>query len=103
MKSSKNYFKESYGELKKVTFPGKDELIKASTVVLIFTTIFSLSFVLLDNLFGAGYKAYRDATASFRTEAAAPAAEAPVSADLGSVTVTDESGNPVDVDIQPSE
>ncbi len=47
----KNYIKESVGELKKVSWPKKDEIVSSTWVVIVFIILFSLILGLID--FGA--------------------------------------------------
>lgn len=47
----KNYVKESIGELKKVSWPKKEEVVSSTWVVIVFIIIFSIILGLID--FGA--------------------------------------------------
>jgi len=47
----KNYVKESVGELKKVSWPKKDEIVSSTWVVIVFIILFSIILGLID--FGA--------------------------------------------------
>jgi preprotein translocase subunit SecE len=47
----KNYIKESVGELKKVSWPKKDEIVSSTWVVIVFIILFSVILGLID--FGA--------------------------------------------------
>lgn len=48
------YFKESYREIRRVTWPSRKEAIKLTTAVIIFTAFFTLFAVLADALFDWG-------------------------------------------------
>ena len=43
-----NYLKESFGELKKVTWPKKDEVISSTVVIIIFVIIVALLLFVFD-------------------------------------------------------
>lgn len=47
----KNYIKESVGELKKVSWPKKDEVVSSTWIVILFIIIFAIILGLID--FGA--------------------------------------------------
>ncbi len=47
------FFKESYAELKKVTWPSKDEVISSTKVVLVSITIIAIALGIVDYLFFA--------------------------------------------------
>ena len=47
----KNYIKESAGELKKVSWPKKDEIVTSTWIVIVFIIVISLVLGLID--FGA--------------------------------------------------
>lgn len=47
----KNYVKESVGELKKVSWPKKDEIVSSTWIVIIFIIVFAIVLGLID--FGA--------------------------------------------------
>ncbi len=51
MSKIKNYIKESVGELKKVSWPKKEEIVSSTWVVIVFIIIFSIILGLID--FGA--------------------------------------------------
>mgnify|MGYP002351524574 CR=1 FL=1 len=51
MSRIKNYVKESVGELKKVSWPKKDEIVSSTWVVIVFIILFSIILGLID--FGA--------------------------------------------------
>ena len=48
------FFKESYAELKKVTWPSRDEVISSTKVVLVSITIIAIALGIVDYLFFAG-------------------------------------------------
>ncbi|MFQ5543477.1 MAG: preprotein translocase subunit SecE [Nitrospiria bacterium] len=43
-----NFFKDVKNEISKVTFPGKDETVGQTTVVIVFTIIVSMFLAILD-------------------------------------------------------
>lgn len=45
------YFRESYREIRKVTWPSRRESLKLTVAVTVFTTIFTIFAVLADTLF----------------------------------------------------
>lgn len=45
-----NYLKEVMIEMKKVTWPGKQELIGSTTVVIVVSAIFSIFLFVVDNI-----------------------------------------------------
>lgn len=49
-----NFFKESFAELKKVVWPGKEDVFSSVKVVLLSTIIFAVILGLLDFLFASG-------------------------------------------------
>jgi preprotein translocase subunit SecE len=50
MKKIKAFFQESYGELKKVVWPGRESVISSTKVVLVSTVIFAIFFGIVDYL-----------------------------------------------------
>lgn len=50
MKKIKAFFQESYGELKKVVWPGRDSVVSSTKVVLISTVVFAIFFGVVDFL-----------------------------------------------------
>ena len=57
MKKIIQFFKESYAELRKVIWPGRDEVISSVKIVLISTVIIALILGLLDALLLLGIRA----------------------------------------------
>ncbi len=49
------FFKESAAELKKVTWPTRDDVLSSAKIVLISTAIIAILLGLLDYAFAAGY------------------------------------------------
>ncbi|MBD3270083.1 preprotein translocase subunit SecE [Candidatus Peregrinibacteria bacterium] len=49
------YFQESFQEIKKVTWPTKDQTLKLTLIVLGFCLVISLFIGILDGLFNYGY------------------------------------------------
>ena len=54
MKKIIRFFKESYGELKKVTWPGRDEVVASTKVVLVSVALIALALGLVDFLIFRG-------------------------------------------------
>ncbi len=54
MKKLKAFFSESYGELKKVVWPGRDSVAASTKVVLVSTVLFALFFGVVDFLLVKG-------------------------------------------------
>lgn len=54
MKKIKAFFAESYGELKKVVWPGKESVASSTKVVLVSTVLFALFFGVVDFLLVKG-------------------------------------------------
>ena len=54
MKKFKAFFSESYGELKKVVWPGRDSVASSTKVVLVSTVLFALFFGIVDFLLVKG-------------------------------------------------
>ena len=57
MKKIIQFFKESYAELRKVIWPGRDDVISSVKIVLISTVIIALILGLLDALLLLGIRA----------------------------------------------
>lgn len=66
MKKFLQYLKDSVAELKRVSWPKRDELIRHTGVVLIFTFGFALIFGLADAGLKTLYNSYNEATAPYR-------------------------------------
>jgi len=54
MKKIVQFFKDSYGELKKVVWPSKDSVIASTKVVLVSTLLVSMFLAAVDFLVGNG-------------------------------------------------
>ena len=54
MKKIKAFFSESYGELKKVVWPGRESVASSTKVVLVSTVMFALFFGVVDFLLVKG-------------------------------------------------
>lgn len=50
------YFTDSFSELRKVTWPTKNQAIRLTAIVLGFCLVMALVIGLIDGLFNAGYK-----------------------------------------------
>lgn len=51
MQKLSNYFKESWAELAKVTWPTRKQAIKLTVAVIVFSVIFAAFIALLDSLY----------------------------------------------------
>jgi preprotein translocase subunit SecE len=49
-----NYFKESIGELKKVSWPKKDEIVMSSIIIIVFVVIMAVFLGFIDIVAGLG-------------------------------------------------
>jgi len=54
MKKIKAFIMESYGELKKVVWPGRESVMASAKVVIVSTIVFALFFGLVDFLLSQG-------------------------------------------------
>lgn len=54
MNKIRAFFMESYGELKKVVWPGRDSVMASAKVVIVSTIVFALFFGLVDFLLSQG-------------------------------------------------
>jgi len=54
MKKIRAFIMESYGELKKVVWPGRDSVMASAKVVIVSTIVFALFFGLVDFLLSQG-------------------------------------------------
>jgi preprotein translocase subunit SecE len=54
MKKIKAFIMESYGELKKVVWPGRESVMSSAKVVIVSTLVFALFFGLVDFLLSKG-------------------------------------------------
>lgn len=96
-----NYFKESFEEIKKVTWPTSNKALKITVITIVFTAISTLVITGLDFSFRKGYDALTDLSPKAQqAPAAAASQELPI--DIGSaVQAVDAEGNPVDVNVTP--
>lgn len=56
MKALKKYFSDSIGEIQKVVWPTKPELVQISIAVIVLGSLFTLFIGIFDFLFSYGYK-----------------------------------------------
>ncbi len=56
MKAVKNYLKNSFEELSRVTWPTKNQAVRLTIIVLVFCFIIGLALTGLDQLFNIGYE-----------------------------------------------
>lgn len=96
-----NYFKESFEEIKKVTWLTTDKALKITVITVVFTTVATLVVTGLDFSFRKGYDALTDLSPKAQqAPAAAASQELPI--DIGTaVQGVDAEGNPVDVNVTP--
>jgi len=104
-----NYFQESFEELKKVTWPTRNQAIKLTFIVIGFCIVLALFVGVLDFVFNAGYRSLVDYSAKI----APPAVTNPVTnqvatgeptskVDLSKIKITPSTSTPgVDVKVNP--
>ncbi len=56
MSAIKNYLKNSFEELSRVTWPTKNQAVRLTIIVLVFCFIIGLALMGIDLLFNAGYE-----------------------------------------------
>ena len=83
-----NYFQESYEELRKVTWPTRNQAIRLTFIVIGFCIVFSIFVGILDFAFNAGYRQLVDFSEKVAPPSAVLSGEAaPITIDPSSVTV----------------
>lgn len=99
-----NYVQESFEELRKVTWPTRNQAIKLTFIVIGFCIVFALFVGLLDFGFNLGYRQlvqFSEKVAPLPADVASGEA-APITIDPSSVTVTPAAGGaPVKVTTSP--
>lgn len=102
-----NYFKDSFEEVKKVTWPTKNHALKVTVITIIFTAIATLVVTSLDFGFKSAYDKATDYSPKVQRDRADQAAQAtaaqnaPVQIDPSALGITDAEGNPVNVTTTP--
>jgi preprotein translocase SecE subunit len=98
-----NYFKESFEELKKVTWPTNNQAIKLTIITVVFTIITTLIITGLDFSFKSGYDALTDLSPK-ATQSVQPLdlESSPIQLDAGAIQATDSEGNSVDLNVEPA-
>ena len=100
-----NYFQESYEELRKVTWPTRNQAIRLTFIVIGFCIVFSIFVGILDFAFNAGYRQLVDFSEKVAPPSAVLSGEAaPITIDPSSVTVTPAApaASPAAVKITPA-
>jgi len=110
-----NYFKNSIEEIRKVTWPTKNQAIKLTVITIIFTIFATILIGLSDFAFREGYEAILDASPAADqqplqpTDVNAPGHTGTMApeASMEGLTVTDEEGDEItsgfEVETTPSE
>lgn len=90
----KKYFKDSFAELQKVTWPDKETSLKMTIITIIFTAVITLLITLLDNGFNFGYEKLLDISpATFET------VEPTIHSPSMSVEAETADGEPVELEV----
>ena len=93
-----NYVESSYVELRKVSWPTRNQAVKITFLVLGFMIVMALAIGVLDFVFGLGHRALLDlgpTVAPIVTEEGAPARN---TVNIGDATATTEDGGTVSVE-----
>lgn len=101
-----NYFKDSFEEMKKVTWPTNNQALKVTVITVIFTAISTLLLTSFDFTFSKGYDALIELSPKASATQAAQQAEvdqaaSPIQLDSSMIQAVDQEGNPVDVNVNP--
>jgi preprotein translocase SecE subunit len=95
-----NYFKDSFSELNKVTWPTKNQAVRLTFIVLGFIFASALALGFFDFIFNFGYKyliQLSPAKPIIQQDASVPADTAlPIGGDNSGLKITDQNGNPID-------
>jgi preprotein translocase SecE subunit len=103
-----NYFKDSFEEMKKVTWPTRNHALKITVITIIFTTIATFVVTSLDLGFKTAYDKATDYSPKVQRDRAEQAAQAtaeqaaPVQIDPNMLNLTDSEGNPVNATVTPT-
>jgi len=96
-----NYFKDSFQELNKVSWPTKNQAIKLTFIVLGFIFAMAIVFGIFDFIFNTGYRELIKLRPA--QPAVVPEDAAPIEFDTSAFDVTDAEGNPIPIEIEPSD
>jgi preprotein translocase SecE subunit len=97
-----NYFKESFEEIKKVTWLTSNKALKITVITIIFTAISTLVVTGLDFSFRKGYDSLVELSPKVQQSPVTPSNSQELPIDIGSaVQAVDAEGNPVDVNVTP--
>jgi len=96
-----NYFKDSFQELNKVSWPTKNQAIKLTFIVLGFIFAMAIVFGIFDFIFNTGYRELIKLRPA--QPAVVPEDAAPIEFDSSAFDVTDAEGNPIPIEIEPSD
>jgi len=94
-----NFFKESLQELRKVTWPTKDQAAKLTVITIIFTILCTLLLAVSDYGFNRGHEYMLKTSPKVQNQQANLNQPSPDVAP----TVTDSDGNEIDVEFTPNE
>ena len=95
------YFRSSYAELKKVSWPSRKDTVRYSTVIIVVCIVVAAFFALLDNELRVGIEAIiaqKHVTPAATTETQTPPVTTPPSVD---VQATTPQGQPASVKVTP--
>ena len=102
-----NFIKESTEEIRKVTWPTRNQAVTLSIIVIIFTALSTLLFLGSDRFFRAGYDALLETSNKVENQAPieAPAHSAPgITGEATGETITIEGEDgPIEVDFEATE
>jgi preprotein translocase SecE subunit len=104
--NSVNYFKDSFEELKKVTWPTNNHALKVTVLTVIFTAISTLVLTAFDFSFSKGYDALIELSPKASSNRDTQQAEVdqaanPIKLDSPMIQAQDTDGNPVNVTATP--
>lgn len=103
-----SYIKDSFEEIKKVTWPTNNQAVKVSIITIAFTIISTLIITGLDFAFRQGYDELTDMSpkaqfnqAMFDEMDSTPETP-PIELDSSMIQATDADGNPIEIEVTPT-
>jgi preprotein translocase SecE subunit len=102
-----SYLKDSFEEIKKVTWPTNNQAVKVSIITIAFTVVSTLIITGFDFSFRQGYDALTDISpkAQFNRAAFEDLATddaPPIELDSSMIQATDADGNPIEIEVTPT-
>ena len=101
-----SYLKDSFEEIKKVTWPTNNQAVKVSIITIVFTVVSTLIITGFDFSFRQGYDALTDISpkAQFNRAAFEDVATEmpPIELDSSMIQATDADGNPIELEVTPT-